>query len=156
MALASLQHIKHSISARMALCTATLASLGHVPVLIPPGNEGPFCRLLDSWATAEALEPDTEAEVGKHMTSPLQSPTGQCCLGKRSLFIARTMRNTQVHCVGRVRGFFVVSSDGTYGYRSFSRHVCLHHDHAVSKPGNSSRITDMSKDTAPLSSDGSA
>jgi hypothetical protein len=38
----------------------------------------------------------------KHITSPLQSPTGYCCLGKRSLFVVRTVRNTQIHCVGRM------------------------------------------------------
>jgi hypothetical protein len=31
---------------------------------------------------------------GKHITSPLQRPTYECCLGKQSLFIVRTVRNT--------------------------------------------------------------
>jgi hypothetical protein len=33
----------------------------------------------------------------KHVTSPLQSPTGKCCFEKQSLFIVRTIRNTQIH-----------------------------------------------------------
>jgi hypothetical protein len=48
--------------------------------------------------------------------------------------------------------FFSVKSGGTYNYHCFTSScpVCVHHDHAVSKSGNSSRITDMSKDTTPL------
>jgi hypothetical protein len=34
--------------------------------------------------------------TGKHITSPLQSPTGQCCLGKELLFTVRITRNTQI------------------------------------------------------------
>jgi hypothetical protein len=37
---------------------------------------------------------------GKHVASPLQGPTGQCCLGKQSLLIVRTKRSTEMHCVG--------------------------------------------------------
>jgi hypothetical protein len=36
----------------------------------------------------------------KHITSPLQSPTGSCCVEKQLLFAVRTVRNTQIHCVG--------------------------------------------------------
>jgi hypothetical protein len=46
--------------------------------------------------------------------------------------------------------FFTVKSGGTYSYQCFSCPICVHHDHAVSKSGNSSCITDMSKDTTPL------
>jgi hypothetical protein len=35
----------------------------------------------------------------KHVTSALQSPTGQCCLRKQSLFIVRSIRNAQIQCV---------------------------------------------------------
>jgi hypothetical protein len=35
----------------------------------------------------------------KHITSPLQRPTGKCCFGKQSLFIVRTTRNTQIQFV---------------------------------------------------------
>jgi hypothetical protein len=45
----------------------------------------------------------------KHITSPLQSPTGKCCLGKQSLFIVRTIRNTQIHCLGQSAEFCVLS-----------------------------------------------
>jgi hypothetical protein len=41
----------------------------------------------------------------KHITSQLQIPTGQCCLGKQSLVVVRTKRNTQIQCVGRVQSF---------------------------------------------------
>jgi hypothetical protein len=34
----------------------------------------------------------------KHITSPLHSPTGYCCVEKQSLFAVRTVRNTQIHC----------------------------------------------------------
>jgi hypothetical protein len=33
----------------------------------------------------------------KNVKSPLQSPTGQCCVGKQSLFTVRTVRNIQRH-----------------------------------------------------------
>jgi hypothetical protein len=33
----------------------------------------------------------------------LQRPTGQCSLGKESLFIVRTIRNTQTQSVGRLQ-----------------------------------------------------
>jgi hypothetical protein len=36
-------------------------------------------------------------------TSPLQRPTGEFCLGKQSLFIVRTIHNTQIHSVGRMQ-----------------------------------------------------
>jgi hypothetical protein len=36
----------------------------------------------------------------KHVTSPLQGQTFYSCLGKQSLFIVRTERNTQIHSVG--------------------------------------------------------
>jgi hypothetical protein len=49
----------------------------------------------------------------KHITSPLQSPTGWFYLGKQSLFIARTIRNTQIHCVVRMQSFSV-KAGGTY------------------------------------------
>jgi hypothetical protein len=32
---------------------------------------------------------------GKHITPPLQGPTGCCCLGKNLVFTLRTIRNTQ-------------------------------------------------------------
>jgi hypothetical protein len=32
----------------------------------------------------------------------------QYCLGKQSLFIVRTIRNTQIHCVSRMQGFGVL------------------------------------------------
>jgi hypothetical protein len=35
----------------------------------------------------------------KHITSPLQRPTGQCCLGNQSLFIVRTIGNTRIQSV---------------------------------------------------------
>jgi hypothetical protein len=41
----------------------------------------------------------------KHITSPLQSPTGECCLGKQSLFVVGTIQNTQIHSVGRMKNF---------------------------------------------------
>jgi hypothetical protein len=44
----------------------------------------------------------------KHMMSPLQSPTGYCCLGKQSLFIVRTIRNTQIHSVDRLQSSLFV------------------------------------------------
>jgi hypothetical protein len=44
----------------------------------------------------------------KHITSPLRSPTGYCCLGKQSLFIVRTTRNTQIHSVDRMQSFSVL------------------------------------------------
>jgi hypothetical protein len=37
-----------------------------------------------------------------NITSPLQSPTGYCCLGKQSLFTVGTVRSTQIHSVGRI------------------------------------------------------
>jgi hypothetical protein len=45
----------------------------------------------------------------KHIKSPLQSPTRYCCLGKQSLFIVRTIRNTQIHSVGRMQSFSMVN-----------------------------------------------
>jgi hypothetical protein len=36
----------------------------------------------------------------KHITSPLQNPTGYCCVGKQSLFIVRTVGNTQIQYLG--------------------------------------------------------
>jgi Na+/proline symporter len=44
----------------------------------------------------------------KHNTFPPQSPAGQGCLGKQSLFTVRTIWNTQIHCVGRMQGFRVL------------------------------------------------
>jgi hypothetical protein len=41
----------------------------------------------------------------KHITSPLQRPPGQRCLGKQLLFIVRITRNTQMHFVGTRQGF---------------------------------------------------
>jgi hypothetical protein len=41
----------------------------------------------------------------KLMTSPVQSPTGSCCLAKQSLFIVRTIRNTQTHSMDRMQSF---------------------------------------------------
>jgi hypothetical protein len=46
----------------------------------------------------------------KHITNPLQSPTGKWCLGKQPLFTVRTMRDTQIHCVGRMQSFFKLMS----------------------------------------------
>jgi hypothetical protein len=40
----------------------------------------------------------------KHITS-LQRPIGYWCLGKKLMFIVRTIRNTQTHCVGRMKSF---------------------------------------------------
>jgi hypothetical protein len=34
----------------------------------------------------------------KHVTSPLQNPNGYCSLGKQSLLLVRTIRNTQIYC----------------------------------------------------------
>jgi hypothetical protein len=48
-----------------------------------------------------------------NITSPLQSPTSQCCMGKQSLFIVRTIRNTQVHSVGRIYSNSVRTSQET-------------------------------------------
>jgi hypothetical protein len=42
----------------------------------------------------------------KHNTYPLQSPTGKWCLGKQLLFIVRTIRNTQIYCVGRMQSLY--------------------------------------------------
>jgi hypothetical protein len=44
----------------------------------------------------------------KHITSPLQSPTGYCCLGKQPLFTVSTIRNTQIHYVGRMQSFYLM------------------------------------------------
>jgi hypothetical protein len=44
----------------------------------------------------------------KHITSPLRSLAGYCCLGKQSLFIVRTIRNTQIHCVGRMQSVLML------------------------------------------------
>jgi hypothetical protein len=42
-----------------------------------------------------------------HITSPLQTPTGYCSLGKESLFVVRTIRNTMIHCVGRMKSLYI-------------------------------------------------
>jgi hypothetical protein len=39
----------------------------------------------------------------KRITSLLQTPASYCCLGKQSLFIVRTIRNTQIHSGGRMQ-----------------------------------------------------
>jgi hypothetical protein len=41
-------------------------------------------------------------------TSPLQRPVGKCCLGKRSLFIARTIQNKQVHPVSIMENSYML------------------------------------------------
>jgi hypothetical protein len=57
----------------------------------------------------------------KHITSPLQSTTGKCCLGKQSLFVVRTIRNTQIHCVGRMKSYINVRATGIYNYQCSSK-----------------------------------
>jgi hypothetical protein len=50
----------------------------------------------------------------KHFTSPLQSPTSYCCLGEQSLFIVRTIKNTQTHCAGIIYSNSVRTSQETH------------------------------------------
>jgi hypothetical protein len=49
----------------------------------------------------------------KHITSPLQSPTGYCCLGKQSLFIVRTY-GTHRHTLWAECRVQYVRADDTY------------------------------------------
>jgi hypothetical protein len=50
----------------------------------------------------------------KHITSPLQSPTGYCCLGKQSLFIVRTVREHTDTLCGQNAEFWYVNAGGSY------------------------------------------
>jgi hypothetical protein len=105
------------------------------PYLYPPGTRWPgytprhrvsFSSPPTSLrATVEVLDPASTRDLNdlkhdfqlsnilkfnflvhrKHITSPLQRSTCLCCLGKQSLFIVRTIRNTQIHCVGRMQSF---------------------------------------------------
>jgi hypothetical protein len=44
------------------------------------------------------------------ITSPLQSQTGKCGLGKQSLFIVRTIQKTQTQCVGRIWSMYLTGN----------------------------------------------
>jgi hypothetical protein len=49
----------------------------------------------------------------KHIPSPLQRPAGECCSGRQTLFIVRTIRNTDTLC-GQNAEFYFVKAGGTY------------------------------------------
>jgi hypothetical protein len=53
-----------------------------------------------------------------HITFPLEIPTGKCCLGKESLFIVRTIRNTQMHCVGKMQSAYLTGRTLRLHYKS--------------------------------------
>jgi hypothetical protein len=46
----------------------------------------------------------------KHITSQIYRPTGYCCLGKPSLFMVRTIWNTQIHFVGRMYSLYLTGN----------------------------------------------
>jgi hypothetical protein len=46
----------------------------------------------------------------KHITTPLLIQTGQSCLGALSLFILRSIRNTQIHCVCRMQRLYLTGN----------------------------------------------
>jgi hypothetical protein len=52
----------------------------------------------------------------KHITSQLQSPNGYY-LGKQLLFIVGTIRNTQIHCVGRMQSPYLTGNTLRHLYK---------------------------------------
>jgi hypothetical protein len=45
-----------------------------------------------------------------HITSPIQSPTGECCFGKQSMFIVRNLQNSRIHFLGRIWRFYLTGN----------------------------------------------
>jgi hypothetical protein len=82
-----------------------------------PGERSPCTHWIGGWFDPRTSVDNVERKTSKYseytriyfvphrkyVTSPLQRPTVQCCLGKKSLFAVRTTWNTQIHCVGRMQ-----------------------------------------------------
>jgi hypothetical protein len=81
---------------------------------IPSGTGFPFRRLIRltglrcRYISSECYINVLFVLHRKYIKSPLQRLTGRRCLGKESLFIVRTIWNTQIHPVGRMQSFSVL------------------------------------------------
>jgi hypothetical protein len=68
--------------------------------------------------------------------SPIQRPTGYCCLGKDSLFIVRTIRNKMIQCVGRMSSLYLKGDILRLRYKFtrlmlFRERVALYFEHHI-------------------------
>jgi hypothetical protein len=80
--------LKYVVGRRPELCFTH-------PVYVIISGIPPICLSLNS------LKPEIHIHDVYKVRSPLHRQTCQCCLGKQSLFNVRTIRNTEIHCVGK-------------------------------------------------------